>query len=376
MRRAVIGATLVALIAYGTASRHVRAASLMVRFSSREASPRVAAIGECAVDELATELQLSGGEHTRARVYTPRGVADPPGIVLLHGVHRLGVDEPRLQRFARAIASSGVVVYTPELAELRDYRVDLRSTETIGRAAQELSRRVGRMSVGVMGMSFAGGLSLLTAADPAWASDISFVVGVGAHDDLARVSRFFATDAIDEPNGQSLRMHAHDYGALVLVYAHIDHLFSPEDAPIAKEAIRLWLWEDPGGARTSAERLSPAGREKMGLLFDHREDLLSADLLAIARDSAAEMARVSPHGNLSGLRANVYLLHGAGDTVIPPSETRWLASDAPEGSVKAALVSSAIQHVEIHGEPSLRQRWELVHFMALVLCECDAEVAR
>jgi hypothetical protein len=63
----------------------------MVRFSSREASPRVAAIGECAVDELATELQLSGGEHTRARVYTPRGVADPPGIVLLHGVHRLGV---------------------------------------------------------------------------------------------------------------------------------------------------------------------------------------------------------------------------------------------------------------------------------------------
>ena len=44
-------------------------------------------------------------------------------------------------------------------------------------------------------MSFAGGLSLLAAADPRFAEDVGFVVAVGAHHDLARVSRFFATDS-------------------------------------------------------------------------------------------------------------------------------------------------------------------------------------
>src|SRR5205823_3807992 len=105
-------------------------------------------------------------------------------IVLAHGVHRLGIEEPRLQRFARAIAASGVVVMTPEIAELTDYRVDPRSIDTLGAAAHSLRERT-HAPVGLMGMSFAGGLSLLATADPAYAPDIAFVVAIGAHDDLA-----------------------------------------------------------------------------------------------------------------------------------------------------------------------------------------------
>jgi len=352
---------------------HARAAGLMLRFSSSDTPTGLANFGNHEVDEEAITLELGDGETTRARVYTPRGVSDPPGLVIAHGVHHLGVDEPRLQRFARAIASAGIVVYTPELEELADYHIDLRSTKSIGMGARALKKRVHRSSVGVMGLSFAGGLAMLTATDPEYASSISFVVAVGAHDDLPRIARFFATNEIPEADGTTLKMHAHDYGAVVLVYSQPTEFFSDQDVSRAKDALKKWLWEDEAGARQIAKEMSPAGRAKMDLIFDRREDVLAPELLAFIRKVEPAMKRVSPHDNLEGLRAHVYLLHGAGDSVIPASETRWLAHDAPEGTVKSALVSNAIQHVELEGKPKLSEQWELVHFMAMLLDEAARE---
>lgn len=372
-RRVLLIALVVLAFAIGPAFLHARAAALMLRFSSSDAPTGFATFGMHEVDEEATTLDLGDGETTRARIYTPRGVSDPPGLVIAHGVHHLGVDEPRLQRFSRAIASAGVVVYTPELKELADYRIDVRSNKSIGRAAIELKQRVHRTTVGVMGLSFAGGLAMLVAADPQWAGSISFVVAVGAHDDLPRVARFFATNEIPEADGTTLKMHAHDYGAVVLVYSRPDLFFPDKDVVLARDALKKWLWEDQDGARKIEEGMTPAGKAKMDLIFDHREDILAPELLAFIARVEPAMKKVSPHGNLEGLRAHVYLLHGAGDSVIPPSETRWLAVDAPADTVKAALVSNAIQHVELEGKPAYKEQWDLVHFMAMLLAEADKE---
>jgi hypothetical protein len=209
------------------ASAHLRAASLLVRFSDPEAKGAIADLARHEVDQSFTMLE-SGADHAtvRARIYTPRDVANPPGVVIAHGVHFRGIDEPRLIRFAMTIAATGVAVLTPEVAELCDYKIDPRSIETIGSAAHFFKTRLGKQSgVGVMGLSFAGGLSLIAAADPRFTDDISFVVAVGAHDDLARVLRFFATDAIENPDGTSSKLHAHDYGAVVLVYSHLESFF-------------------------------------------------------------------------------------------------------------------------------------------------------
>ena len=141
------------------AGAHLRAASLLLRFADAGATGALAELGKHPVEESPASVTLAQGEG-RARVYTPVGVSDPPGIVIVHGVHRLGIDEPRLQRFARAVAATGVVVFTPEVQEIADYRIDPRSIDTIGAAAAALRARLGHGRVGVMGMSFAGGLSL------------------------------------------------------------------------------------------------------------------------------------------------------------------------------------------------------------------------
>jgi pimeloyl-ACP methyl ester carboxylesterase len=372
LRRVALAVVVVALFAARPAYTHARAAALLLRFSGKGEPHGFARFGMHDVDVEDATVQTSRG-HTRARWYVPRGVASPPGMVVCHGVHHLGIDEPRMEKFARAIASAGVLVLTPELQELADYHIDPRTVDTIGRAALALRDRVHRSGVGVLGLSFAGGLSLLAAADPEYARAIDFVVAVGAHDDLERVARFFVENEIPAPDGTEVRLHAHDYGAVVLVYMYVDSFFSNRDAPAAREAIRLWLWEKRDDARAAAKKLSEAGQKEIALVFDHREDLLKPEIERVIAAHRDAMRRVSPHDGMSGLRARVFLLHGEGDTVIPASETRWLARDAPDGSVADALVSRAIVHVDLEGKPKLSEEWALVDLLAGVMESADDE---
>jgi len=178
-------ATLVVLLAR-PASQHARAAVLLRSFSDASAHG----------DVLEERFDFGG---VSARLYTPRGGAKH-GVVLVHGVHHLGIEEPRLERFARALAGAGVVVMTPAVKELSDYKVAPHSLDTIGAAVNALRLRLGTEKVGLMGMSFGGGLSLLTASDPRFADRISFVVAVGAHDDLASGQSTFMVEMNETAN--------------------------------------------------------------------------------------------------------------------------------------------------------------------------------
>ncbi len=359
------------VLLFRPAGAHMRAASLLTRFQAPQDHGMVARYGAHDVAERLLPFKNADGVTVPARVYAPSDLPDAPGIVLVHGVHHTGVEEPRLVRFARTIAATGVVVMTPEIAELRDYHVDIKSIDTIGAAVHVLRGEVHRKTVGVMGLSFGGGLSLLAASDPRFADDVGFVVAVGAHDDLTRVSHFFATSEIADPDGKPQPIKAHEYGPLVLVYSHIEDFFPQEDVPAARDALRLWLWEERDAARAKLPALGPVAREKMDRLFSGKIDSISKEILTELASHEAEAARVSPHGHMGGLRVPVFLLHGAGDTVIPASETLWLAKDVPAGLAKDVLVSPAIQHVELEGEPTTMDKWALVHFMADVLAEAE-----
>ena len=79
------------------------------------------------------------------------------------------------------------------------------------------------------------------------------------------------------------------------------------------------------------------------------------------------MDAVSPHEHIADLRMPVFLLHGAGDTVIPASETLWLAKDVPPANVRAVLVSQALVHVDMGSKVTWQEQWQLVDFMSQVL---------
>jgi len=104
---------------------------------------------------------------------------------------------------------------------------------------------------------------------------------------------------------------------------------------------------------------------------------LPATRTALEREDerhAEDMAAVSPHGRLATLRTPVYLLHGAGDNIIPSAETEWMASELPKRSLKAVLISPVLSHLDLDGaRPTMEDQLRLVHFFALVLHAAEVQ---
>src|SRR5690606_2952651 len=92
-------------------------------------------------------LPRPDGERRDARALGGRARADRPRggrggvVVLLHGMHRLGIDEPRLVALAGALAETGLVVHTPELERLAAYRLEGAEASKLGEVVRAIASR-------------------------------------------------------------------------------------------------------------------------------------------------------------------------------------------------------------------------------------------
>jgi len=355
-----------------TAYDHLRAASILMV---------IADMPESAISDFDTnpvieeEITYPSTVTERARIYHPVGIAHPSPVVVVPGVHHLGMDEPRLRRFARALASHGYLVLTPQVDDLADYNITKSSSVVIGDAVHELARRSGAPKVGLLGLSFAGGMSLIAASDEAVERQLSVVIAIGAHDDLNRVLSFFETDQTQAPDGTVLKMKAHEYGSLVTAYSHASAFFAPEDVAQARLTLRTLLWENLTQAHAEAAKLSPKGQARMAQLFAHDTRSLVEDTQRGLAQARPEIDAASPHYYLAKVHVPVMLLHGSADNVVPPTETLWLERDLPKGSLRAALISPAIGHVEVGGA-SIMDKVRLIHWMKEMLDLLDTSSAQ
>jgi pimeloyl-ACP methyl ester carboxylesterase len=365
-----IAALLPAIIGLNILRYDLRSYSLLIHFLDSGASNFLLRWETNSIETQEISLPLTHGT-VRARLYLPDGVAHPPGMVIVHGIHHLGIDEPRLMSFARAAAGGGFAVLTPEVAALADYRVDGTSIATIGESPAWLQHRLGTGPVTVVGVSFAGGLSLLAASDPHYAPHIRALLLMGAYDDLARVSRFLATSEAEFPDGRREPYKAHDYGAAVFVYSHLDQFFSAGDLAVAHDALRDWLWERPQDAQPLLAKLSSDGRATLDLLLSRRIEPLRPKLLETIKADQSQLAALSLEGKLGDLRVPVYVLHGATDDIIPSTESLWLEKEIPRAYLGAALITPAFSHVDPDKSASWRDELHLVEFLAKVLRAAD-----
>jgi len=120
----------------------------------------------------------------RARVYAARS---PHRVALLtSGLHPSGIDEPRLVRLARQLSESGVTIVTPDIPELSQFEITPAITDAIERAGTWLALESGFApdhAVGLMGISYSGGLSIVAAGRPSLAGHVAYVFSFGGHDD-------------------------------------------------------------------------------------------------------------------------------------------------------------------------------------------------
>jgi dienelactone hydrolase len=359
------GLALLVVVAWKPCGRYVRAGEFLLTLSRLgKNDARTKALETPIATE---ELTLAGSAGPlRARLYFRANHASGPGIVVAHGVHYQGIDERRLVPFARALAREGLVVLTPELSDLADYRITGRGIGVIEDSVRYLESRHDRVSgerVGVLGFSFAGGLALVAAALPELRGKISFVTSVGGHQDLSRVLHFLLHDEIQTPRGLEQRK-AHEYGLVVLLYGNLERFVPEADLPAMRAAFKAWLEEDRPRAYACASRRTTLEAERLWDLLERGElRTLAPELDALLTAQAAELRALSPRGHLREIGVPVYLLHGAHDAVIPPSETEFGALELGR-EPHAALVSPLLEHVEVNGAAGFREELDLIAFMA------------
>jgi dienelactone hydrolase len=373
VRKRALVATAVALaavtaFAWSPGRRYWRAGKMLSALSHAHAagSPAEAA-SESLIEENLT-VDGAGGSF-RARIFRLRGQTGGRGLIVAHGIHHEGMNERRMVPFARELARAGLVVMTPEMTDLADYRITAQGVHVIRDAAIYLRGRrdlVDDAPVGLLGFSFAGGLSLVAAAEPELAGRTAYVVSVGGHHDLERVLRFLIRNKVETPAGV-VPMQAHDYGLVVLLYGAVDR-FAPEpDRAALRDALRAALHQDHAAATAAAARLTTDRGKQLWQLADAKKlQTLAPELEALVDEQRPQLAALSPRGRMAAIRAPVYLVHGNGDSVIPPSETEWASAELGKAE-HIALITPLMEHVEVNKSAGVGDKVALLRFIAQML---------
>jgi dienelactone hydrolase len=312
-------------------------ATAFLRHYFRTGSPAIEALGAA---------YRRGSHDLPATVYRPAGAGGRlPAWLVLHGLTYRGREHLALDRFARALAGAGNVVYVPDIPEWRRLRVDtdvtVRSLEAALTALRQRAEVVPER-IGLLGFSFGATQGLVAAREPAIRERLAGIAAWGGYFDIHAALRFNMTGEF-ELDGTRYSQEPDPYGRWIFAANFLTRVPGYEDAGdvaerlgrLATEAGRqgAYAWEpvyDPFKRSFRAEL--PAGKRP---LFDafapvgggHGADLATLAALGTALGDAALAADPSldPRPHLARLDVPVLLAHGRDDRLIPFTETLRLS---------------------------------------------------
>ena len=337
-----------------------------------------------------------------ARIYRPANGSSRRPVTLVPGVHMDGIRESRLVGMAEDLASSGFTVLTFASPDLQRFRITPESTDIIEDAAKWLAAGGGGTvtlpddgKIGMLGISFSGGLSIVAAGRPELRDKVSYVMSFGGHGDLPRVMRYLCSghapampslgDATDDVAGAEhvTIKPPHDYGVAVVLSGVADKLVPPEQVEPLREGILTFLTAssldmiDKAGAEIEFKRardyeatLPEPARTLMTHVNNRAVDALGPVLLPVVESLAnrEEHAALSPERAVPP-SASIYLLHGVEDNVIPSVETVLLTNFLRDKTEVHAVLSGLITHAEVDRGAAAIEVWRLVGFWRSLMGE-------
>lgn len=298
-------------------------------------------------------------------VFRPEGRAITGSVLLVPGLHYLGADDPRLDRFARVLARAGYLVLSPLLPSYLRLLVVPRVIDEVNAALDALLAHALRPSgerPGVMSISFGSMPALRLAA--LRGGEVGSVLVFGGFADFRRTLHF-ALRGERAPGGGTER--AHDPLNAPAVVINLLPFFGEAEG-IASDADRLTLHEAmldfcratwgraamkvgrgyaPVGDRIAealAPRLRPfflrACRVEPGI------DVLADEALARSGD---HFGWIDPRPSFSSIRCPVTLVHGADDDVIPFEESELLERALAPHTEVARYLTGLYGHTHVEG---------------------------
>lgn len=284
-------------------------------------------------------------------LYTPADGDPVARLVMVPGLAQGGKDDPRVVAFAEGFARLGYAVLVPEVEGLRELRASPEDAVELADAVIHLSRTpIGDLApgqTGIAAISYGVGPAILAALDPRAKSRVSFVLGIGGYADMIEtVTYVTAGYERDEPNSPWREGKPNIYGRWAFVYANAQRVENESDR-VALKAIAERKFAAPDAEISDlSSTLGPEG-EAIFALLDNRDPTKVPELIAGLPQSIQDDLKgldLKQH-DLSRIEAQVLLVHGQDDTIIPVTQSRRLAELLPPGKAELFLPEH-MMHIE------------------------------
>jgi len=281
-------------------------------------------------------------------LYTPGGKTRA-AMVLVPGAAVLGRDEPRLKALARTFARAGFAVLVPELPEVRRLALSRADADRVASALRYLHKSLPAEPLGVAAVSYAVAPAVIAALQDDLVGKVASVVGVGGYRDAEAAIRFVTTGAF-RPMGEAREFRAtpNNYGRWAFVLANAGRLDDQNDAALLRAIAQARFRDQAADVAPLAAKLGPQGRAVLALVENRDPDAVTRLVGELPEKIRREIDGLNlALYELSKLKADLILVHGRGDPLVPYSESQALAAAASNARVSLFLVDE-LGHVDFN----------------------------
>jgi fermentation-respiration switch protein FrsA (DUF1100 family) len=205
---------------------------------------------------------------------------------------------------------------------------------------------------GMFAFSYSVGPAVLAALEDDIRKKVRFVVGLGGYHDLPRAMRFFTTGRCEHA-GKQHYITPDDTGRMVLGYSSLDYLAEGNgnaalDRRVFDQMVTLRSRDAEADLAALASQLSTEARSVYALAVNSDPARFPELLTQLPAAMQADIKHLDlARHDLKPLKAQLILVHGKNDNLIPYPESLALAAAVPEKQSRVTLIHRVLGHVDL-----------------------------
>ena len=294
-------------------------------------------------------------------------------IVLVPGLVPMGKDDPRVTALAYSLARMRFAVLAPDMPGFHELRASPQNVQDIVEAVLELGNldlgtRSPRVKVGIAGISYAAGPAILAAMEPGIAERVSFILSIGGYYDVEEAITYLITGKYRRSPGSPWQDGMpNPWGKWTFLRSNA-HLIEDLRDRIALEAMGERKHSDfDASIEDLAQDLGPEGRAVYDLIINTDPDSVAQLIARLPEHIRRNFDGLNiANKDLSNLKAQLILIHGQDDPMIPSTESMKMAEHLGASQARLYVVSH-LAHVEFRGEPTLFDQFTLLRAVQRLL---------